>query len=187
MGQQGIGQMNENGELLADFCIINRLVIGGTLFPPKQLNKSPWVSPDGRKTNQIDHIAISCRWRSSLLDVRAKRGVDVASDHHLVIGEVKIKLSTRRQPRPTRWRYDVDKLKDGYNKQCFELALSNRYASLEEEEDEEHHGHHYLKSTKAIIAYLFLPDIKIHLASGGAAKNDFVLSRKVWHLTGRKK
>ena len=65
-----------------------------------------------------------------LLDVRAKRGADVASDHHLVIGEVKIKLSTRRQPRPTRWHYEVDKLKDGYNKQCFELALSNRYASL---------------------------------------------------------
>ena len=65
---------------------------------------------------------------------------NVASDHHLVIGEVKIKLSTWRQPRPTRWRYDVDKLKDGYNKQCFELALSNRYASLVEEEDEEHLG-----------------------------------------------
>ena len=140
MGQQGIGQMNENGELLADFCIINRLVIGGTLFPHKQLHKPTWVSPDGRTTNQIDHIAISSRWRSSLLDVRAKRGADVASDHHLVIGEVKIKLSTRRQPRPTRWRYDVDKLKDGYNKQCFELALSNRYASLVEEEDEEHLG-----------------------------------------------
>ena len=126
MGQQGIGQMNENGELLADFCIINRLVIGGTLSPHKQLHKSTWVSPDGRTTNQIDHIAISCRWRSSLLDVRAKRGADIASDHHLVIGEVKIKLSTRRQPHPTKWLYDVDKLKDGYNKQCFELALSNR-------------------------------------------------------------
>ena len=81
MGQQGIGQMNENGELLADFCIINRLVIGGTLFPHKQLHKSTWVSPDGRTTNQSDHIAISCRWRSSLLDVRAKRGADVASNH----------------------------------------------------------------------------------------------------------
>ena len=101
MGQHGIEQMNENGELQADFCI-NCLVIGSTLLPHKQLHKSTWVYPDGCTTNQIDHIAISCHWRSSFLDVRAKRGADVASDHHLVIGEVKIKLSTRRQPRPTR-------------------------------------------------------------------------------------
>ena len=65
MSQQGIGQMNENGELLADFCIINRLLIGGTLFPHNQLHKSTWVSPDGRTTNQIEYIAISCCWRSS--------------------------------------------------------------------------------------------------------------------------
>ena len=36
MGKYGIGQQNENGELLKDFCSFNDLVIGGTIFPHKR-------------------------------------------------------------------------------------------------------------------------------------------------------
>ena len=32
MGNEGLGQMNENGLLFADFCSLNELIIGGTLF-----------------------------------------------------------------------------------------------------------------------------------------------------------
>ena len=32
MGQQGLECMNENGELFADFCLSNDLVIAGTIF-----------------------------------------------------------------------------------------------------------------------------------------------------------
>ncbi len=39
MGRQGCGVMNENGEKLLDFCSIYDLVIGGTLFPHKDIHK----------------------------------------------------------------------------------------------------------------------------------------------------
>jgi hypothetical protein len=32
MGQQGLEEMNENGERFADFCASNNLVIGGSIF-----------------------------------------------------------------------------------------------------------------------------------------------------------
>lgn len=61
---QGIGQrMNENDEMFIEFCDANNLAIGGSRFPNK---KKP----------------------RSLLDVRNKRRPDVASDHHLIIGEI---------------------------------------------------------------------------------------------------
>ena len=89
--------MNENGELLADLCATctNSLVIGGTLslFPHKNCHKATWVSPAGNAQNQIDHIVISKRWRSSLQDVRVKRGADLASDHHLLQGNIQLELS----------------------------------------------------------------------------------------------
>ena len=38
MGTQGLGQMNENGERFADMCVLNQLVIGGTIFPHKRIH-----------------------------------------------------------------------------------------------------------------------------------------------------
>ena len=38
MGKHGLGNMNENGELLADFCEQNDLVIGGTIFPHRRIH-----------------------------------------------------------------------------------------------------------------------------------------------------
>ena len=79
MGTERLGEMNENGVLFADFCAFNELVIGGNLFP----HKAMWASGDLNTENQIDHIAITRKWRNVLLDVRVKRGADIDSDHHL--------------------------------------------------------------------------------------------------------
>lgn len=35
MGVHGLGQMNNNGERFADMCSLNKLVIGGSIFPHK--------------------------------------------------------------------------------------------------------------------------------------------------------
>ena len=92
MGRHGFGVQNENGKLFVEFCTFNDQVIGGTLFPHKTIHKTTWTSPDGRTENQIDHITISRNWKRSLHDVRVKRGADAASDHHLVVAVLKIKL-----------------------------------------------------------------------------------------------
>ena len=95
--------MHENGELLADLCATNSLVIGGTLFPHKNCHKATWMSPAGNAQNQIDHIVISKRWRSSLQDVRAKREADLASDHHLLQGNIQLELSATQKKRMPYW------------------------------------------------------------------------------------
>ena len=92
MGKHSLGKMNDNGEMFADVCSFNKLVIGGSVFPHKKAHKVTWVSPDNRTENQIDQICISSKFRRSLLDVRAKRGADVASDHHLLMGRCCLKL-----------------------------------------------------------------------------------------------
>ncbi|KAK7494348.1 hypothetical protein BaRGS_00014451, partial [Batillaria attramentaria] len=81
-----------------------------------------WTSPDGRTVNQIDHITIGRKWRRSLLDVRAKRGADAASDHHLVIAAIKIKLKAYRDQadRPSH-KYNVHSLKESVKTNAFRL------------------------------------------------------------------
>nr|KAG5711950.1 hypothetical protein BaRGS_026391 [Batillaria attramentaria] len=120
MGKHGTGTQNENGELFTEFCTTNDLVIGGTIFPHKTIHKTTWTSPDGRTVNQIDHITIGRKWRRSLLDVRAKRGADAASDHHLVIAAIKIKLKAYRDQgdRPSH-KYNVHSLKESVKTNAF--------------------------------------------------------------------
>ena len=103
MGREGLGTMNESGEMFADFCVFNDLVIGGSVVQHKDIHKGTWVSPDHRTVNQIDHITIDKKFRRSLQDTRVRREADVASDHHLLVGQVRLKLKkcpTRQQSGP---------------------------------------------------------------------------------------
>ena len=70
LGYHSMRTRNENGELFTDFCMTNNLVIGGSIFPHKEIHKATWYCPHGITRNEIDHIAISRRYRRFLYDVR---------------------------------------------------------------------------------------------------------------------
>ena len=82
MGKHGCGVMNNNGERLVDFCLDNKCVVGGTIFPHKNIHKLTWKSPNGFTSNQIDHILINGKWRRSLQN----------SHHYLATATIKLKL-----------------------------------------------------------------------------------------------
>ena len=133
MGKHGArADMNENSERWADFCQANELVIGGTLFPHKECHKRTWRSPDGGIVNQIDQLAFSKRWRSSLQDVRAMGGADVGSDHHLLMAKVRLRIAKVRKGDSGRVRFEVSKLKDLEVRNTFKLALHNRFEGLQQ-------------------------------------------------------
>ena len=58
MGREALGEMNKNGELFADFCAFNDLVIGGTVYKHKDIHKAKWISPDGHTKKQISFITM---------------------------------------------------------------------------------------------------------------------------------
>ena len=131
MGKQALGEMNNNGEMFTDFCSFNELVIGGSVFKHKTIHKETWISPDGRTKNQIDFIAIARKWRRSLEDTRSMRGADVASDHHLVMGVVKIKLRAFKDTgdRP-HIKFNTQKLKDKETRDTFCITIKNKFEAL---------------------------------------------------------
>ncbi|KAH9585481.1 hypothetical protein MS3_00006717 [Schistosoma haematobium] len=66
-------------------------------------------------------------------DVRTRRGADVASDHHLVVANLKLKLKknwtsgqTAIQRFNTAFLRDTDKLNE------FKIALNNRFQALQD-------------------------------------------------------
>ena len=131
MGRHGTGNMNKNGELFSELCASCDLIIGGTVFPHKTWHKVSWVSPDNITENQTEHIAISERFRRSLLDVRNKRGADIGSDRHLIIANFRFKiLAARKKIETRRKKYNVQKLQMPSVREEFKLELKNRFSVL---------------------------------------------------------
>ena len=145
MGNEGIGRMNENGELFADMCANNKLVIGGSIFQHKRIHKATWVSPNYHTgaENQIDHICIKHTFRSSLQDVKVYRGADVGSDHHLVVAKIKLKLRKGKFTPNQRPKYNINLLSSKKNREEFAVAVNNRFQALETIEDAENIEEHW--------------------------------------------
>ena len=131
MGREGLGIMNDNGERFADFCDIQDLVIGGSVFPHKKIHKATWKHPNGTVENQIDHIAYTRKFRRCFSDVRVMKGATVGSDHYLVVGSLRLKLRKNLTKKSNgRERFNTTLLKNSVKKEEFQLSLSNRFEIL---------------------------------------------------------
>ena len=135
MGKHGMGVLNDNGERLIGLCEQNDLIIGGTIFPHKNIHKITWISPDGNTKEQLDHILINRKWKGSLQDVRIYRGADIFSDHGLLICKIKLKLRKTRRGQERGNIIDSSALKDEGTKIKYRLELQNRFRELEGKED----------------------------------------------------
>nr|KAG5707099.1 hypothetical protein BaRGS_011810 [Batillaria attramentaria] len=109
------------------------------VYPHKNIHKATWVSPDHTTENQIDHICINKKFRRSMQDVRVKRAADVASDHHLVVTRLKLKLKKNwKMEHPGRLKYNTALLRDASKQQEFKVSLSNRFQALQDLLEVEH-------------------------------------------------
>ena len=128
IGKHTVGQANERGELLAEFCTRNNLVITNTKFSKRKLHT--WTSPDGKTKNQIDFILTrKPSARQNILDSTALNAPDI-SDHRMVRTKVRMSFSwpERKAPIP---KYNLESLFSD-KKEPFQLKLSNRFSSLQE-------------------------------------------------------
>ena len=129
-------ESNDNGIRMITMAAEYDLVIGGSLFPHKEKHKGTWLSPDGRTTNQIDHVMVRRKYRRSLLDVRAYKGADCDSDHFLLICKIRMKLATKRAQTVKREIVNVEKLHNEEERMQYQIEVQNRFSILEEQDGE---------------------------------------------------
>ena len=64
--------------------------------------------------------------------MRVKRGADVASDHHLLLGIIKVKLRASQDCTCTpHYKYNIQNLKSKTTAETFSCSVKNRYSALE--------------------------------------------------------
>ena len=132
--------MNDNRESLCDFCSVNGLVITGTIFPHKEIHKLTWSSPDGKTVNEIDHVMVNGRMRTSILDTRVMRRADVYTDHYLLRTNIRLKSARAEGMKKARVGFDVRKLQSEEIRKRYSIEVKNRFEVLGDTEDpaEEH-------------------------------------------------
>ena len=77
----GLGERNESGGKLVEFCHANNFVITNTLFDHHKRNLYTWISPGDKYRNQIDYIMVKKRWKSSITNCKTYPGADYDTDH----------------------------------------------------------------------------------------------------------
>ncbi|XP_030745457.1 uncharacterized protein LOC115874434 [Sitophilus oryzae] len=96
IGRYGLGERNERGDRLLQYCQENSMIITNTFFKLPKRRLYTWKSPRDNENrivrNQIDYIILNQRYRNAMKSVKTYPGADVGSDHNLLVTEIMVKL-----------------------------------------------------------------------------------------------
>ena len=143
IGAFSVGDKNEDGERIIDFCVRNNLTIMNTCFKHRESHKWTWYRWDanqGKYTtmSMIDLILTSNK--SSINDVKAIPSLSMDGDHRMVVCKLKVvktkKVKTTKKKRYMLENLNCEETKEAYKEKLKSNLEANREESLDEESTE---------------------------------------------------
>ena len=105
-----------------------------TFYQHKNIHKYTWYKVTDSKTQRslIDFIITSDNVRHTVMDVRVKRGAELATDHHLVVSTLDLSSNEplRKIKPKNNHRIKWEALPEEETRQNFEKKIDQRYSQL---------------------------------------------------------
>jgi len=191
VGPFGLGEINERGEKLIEWCEEKNLVVTNTWFKVHPRRRYTWISPGDRTRNQIDYILINNRYRSSISKVKTYPGADANSDHVPVVANIKLHLKVLKTPkRKSRFMLNVLKKEEVRGK--FRQAVIQNLDKIDHATSPESHWdilrtnlleaaekHIPKEERRSKYSHWMTQDIKDLMRERRLAKNDQELYRQI--------
>ena len=163
-----VGRRTDNGDRLLQLCTDHNLFLASTNFRHSHRRCATWRPPSASQAwTQIDHIAISYRWRGCVQDCRSFWSTYLESDHALVCANLTLLFSGRRIDHHQ--RIDVSKLVATSVASKYRAELASRLATIPPKSIDEHwlHLHDAMKmASKAACGFAKRPAYKHWVSSG---------------------
>ena len=123
---------NERGLRLLEFASYNNLKVANTSGLHKPSRCWTWHSPGEDYHNQIDYITVKRRFQSSMniAKTRSFPGVDIGSNHELVMMTFRLRLQGVKNQGSIRIRFSLEKLKDPNIADFFRATIGGKFAPL---------------------------------------------------------
>jgi hypothetical protein len=151
VGPHGLGEINERGERLAEWCAENNYTATNTWHENHPRRKWTWMAPGDRQRNQIDYILIQSRFRNAILSAKSMPGADCGSDHVPVVCTFNLKLKAlKRSKRHPCYNFKLLKT-DSILKDRFAVDVNNKFSALETVADVENQWEQLKDSIKKAI------------------------------------
>ncbi|KAJ7424997.1 hypothetical protein BTVI_04184 [Pitangus sulphuratus] len=127
LGKHGIGNCNDNGCLLIEFCAEQQLTITSTIFQQKDGLKTTWMHSQSKHWHLTDYVLMQQRNVRNVRHTRVMPSAECQTDHQLVNCNLNLhsKLKPERSGIP-RKRHQVNNLQTATVRDSFQVNLQAR-------------------------------------------------------------
>lgn len=130
-------EVNDSGDDMMEFCVMNELCVTNTFFDHKPQHKTTWINSRGRRST-IDFVLINKKIRQNqVLDIRTLTSANIGTDHGMVLCKINLEMKfIKKQESAKVEMINTELLEDPTIRNLYQARLNEKIRTTPLKEDQ---------------------------------------------------